>query len=223
MSGIADRGQYASDAAALAVAAAAVVLWLLTSPQLLRAVQLAQRGRAAPAIELTLQSAPEETPPAPPAPPPPRPVVRRHIEHAPARPLLLPDPLPTPSEVAPPEAALVAAPAPAPAGSTEAHPDLDAQYAAQLLADIDRRTHTPDSTQYRLRHPSGEVRVSFVVARSGELHEVKVLRSSGSSLLDEAALGIVSSGRYPPMPAQAFAGESRHTFVVTIEFRRASA
>jgi periplasmic protein TonB len=222
MSGIADRGQYASDATALAVAATAVVLALLTSPALLRAVQLAQHGRTE-AIELTLQSAPEETPPAPPAPPPPRPIPKRRVERVPAPATVAPEPIAAPSEVAPPEAALVSAPAPAPTGSPQTHPDLDAQYAALLLTDIDRRTHAPDSVEYRLRHPSGEVRVSFVLARSGEVHEAKLLRSSGSSLLDEAALAIVSSGHYPPMPAQAFAGESRHTFVVTIEFRRANA
>ena len=222
MSGIADRGQYASDATALTVAAAAVVLALVTSPALLRAVQLAQHGRTE-AIELTLQSAPEETPPAPPAPPPPRPIPKRRVERVPAPATVPPEPVAAPSEVAPPEAALVAAPAPAPTGSPQTHPDLDAQYAALLLADIDRRTHAPNSAEYRLRHPSGEVRVSFVLARSGEVHEAKLLRSSGSSLLDEEALEIVSSGHYPPMPAQAFAGESRHTFVVTIEFRRANA
>jgi TonB family protein len=100
-------------------------------------------------------------------------------------------------------------------------PDLDGQYAAQLRADIDRRTRPPDSPQYRLRHPSGEVRVRFVVTRNGTQKAAALLRTSGSSLLDEAALLIVASGHYPPMPAEAFAGESEHTFVVTIEFRPA--
>jgi outer membrane biosynthesis protein TonB len=49
-----------------------------------------------------------------------------------------------------------------------------------------------------------------------------VLRSSGSSILDEAARTTVSSGHYPPMPARAFAGEAEHMFAVTIEFRRAN-
>jgi TonB family protein len=57
------------------------------------------------------------------------------------------------------------------------------------------------------------------VTRSGEPKDVALLRSSGSSLLDEAALHIVAAGRYAPMPAEAFSGEARHTFVVTIEFR----
>jgi protein TonB len=99
---------------------------------------------------------------------------------------------------------------------------LEAQYASGLRADIDRRTHPPDSAQYRLHRPSGEVRVGFVVKRNGEPKTVRVLRSSGSSILDEAAVAIVSSGRYSPMTAQVFAGEAEHVFAVTIEFRAPS-
>lgn len=222
MAATADRGQYASDAVGLGVAAGAVALWLLGAGDLLRAVQLATRGRPDTSIELTLQSPPAETPPVEPKPAP-RPLSKRRIQPAPA---LLPvpsDPLPAPTEVAPAAADLIAASAPVPTGVPEAHPDLDAQYAAALRADIDRRTHAPDSLQYRLHRPSGEVRVRFVLERSGELHDAALLRSSGSSVLDRAALDIVSSGHYPPMPSQTFAGESSHTFVVTIEFRRFSA
>jgi protein TonB len=104
----------------------------------------------------------------------------------------------------------------------DSHPDLEGEYAANLRADIDRRTHAPDSAQYRLRRPSGEVRVGFVVMRNGATKGIRVLRSSGSSILDEAAQSTVSSGHYPPMPTKAFAGEAEHMFAVTIEFRRTS-
>ena len=124
-----------------------------------------------------------------------------------------------PDEPVPSDAQLIAPSAPAPAAAPQSHPDLEAQYAAALRADIDRRTRPPNSLQYRLRHPSGEVRVRFVVTRSGEVKGLTLLRSSGSGLLDEEALEIVSSGQYPPMPEKAFIGETRHTFVVTIEFR----
>lgn len=222
MAGTADRGQYASDAVGLVVAVGAAVFWLLGAGHLLRAVQLATRGRADTSIELTLQSPPAETPPAQ-AKPPPQPRSKRRIQPAPVSLPTPSDPPPAPSEAAPPAADLVAASVPVPMGVPEAHPDLDAQYAAALRADIDRRTHAPDSLQYRLHRPSGEVRVRFVLERSGELHDAALLRSSGSPVLDQAALEIVSSGHYPPMPSQVFAGEPSHTFVVTIEFRRFSA
>jgi TonB family protein len=111
---------------------------------------------------------------------------------------------------------------PVAAPSSDVRADLEAQYAAGLRADIDRRTHPPDSIQYRLHRPSGEVRVGFVVMRNGEPTVVRVLRSSGSSILDAAALAIVASGHYPPMPAKIFAGEPEHAFAVTIEFRAVS-
>jgi TonB family protein len=208
-----DTAQQLSDASALAVTAALAAAALLGSRTLLQvfAVKSAVRDRA---IELTLQEAPPETPPAP---PPPHPVA---VPRAPVRPAPQREPLPVVAEAPVDGAQLIAAePAPAPPAAGPSRADLEAQYAAELRANIDSRTRPPDSAQYRLRRPSGEVRVRFVVLRSGEPQAVAVLRSSGSSLLDAAAVGIVASGRYPPMPPKCFVGESQHTFIVTIEFR----
>jgi TonB family protein len=215
MSGRRDSAQRVSDTTALALTAVAAAVIMLNSRNLLQmfAAKPAVRDRG---IELTLQETPPETPPAPP-PPVPRPPTP-HVARALPQPR---EPLPVMEDPAPANADLIAAdptpPAPAAGGPSRA--DLEAQYAAELRANIDSRTRPPDSAQYRLRRPSGEVRVRFVVLRSGEPQAVAVLRSSGSSLLDAAAVGIVASGRYPPMPPKCFAGESQHTFVVTIEFR----
>jgi len=92
-------------------------------------------------------------------------------------------------------------------------------YTAQLLADIKRRNHSPDSAQYRLQHPHGEVQVRFVLLRSGEPRTVTVVRSSGSAILDLEAVKVVASGHYPPMPEKCFVGETQHTFLVTIEYQ----
>jgi periplasmic protein TonB len=215
----ADPAQYASDGTAFAVTGAVAAIFLLAAHDLLQIMAPAGAARDR-AMELTVQAAPAETPPAPPVPrartperPKPKvvPLARRPV---PA------DPVPVADEAAPLDAALVAAATPpAPPISGESHPDLDAQYAAQLRADIDRRTRPPDTLEYRLRHPAGEVRVRFVVLRSGESRDVTLLHSSGSRLLDAAALNIVAAGRYAPMPTKVFAGQARHTFVVTIEFR----
>lgn len=212
-----DSGQYASDATALVITGAAAVVFLIASPNLLRNSQLAAADRD-PGVELSLQSADVPAPQTPPAPP----VKQRPSLHREARlSALAAEPLPIAAEPAPEgaESFTAAAPAPANAPSTYTHPDDDARYSAALRADIDRRTHPPDSVQYRLRHPAGEARVRFVVMRSGEPHDVELAHSSGSSVLDDAALNIVRSGHYEPMPARAFVGESQHTFVVTIEFR----
>lgn len=213
-----DGLQISSDAVALALSGVALAVLLHSK------VDSWTEVSASPAtnqIEVSVQTEVAAAP-APPAPPPPvqKPVPRRVVQQVrvaenpvPAEPQL------QASEPVPQDAALVAA-APVQAPMPDSHPDLEAEYAANLRADIDRRTHAPDSAQYRLRRPSGEVRVGFVVMRNGATKDIHVLRSSGSSILDEAAQTTVSSGHYPPMPAKAFAGEVEHMFAVTIEFRR---
>lgn len=207
-----DSAQYASDGTALVLTAAAAAVLLSTGRHLLDNLRPPAAARSERAIELTVQLAPPETPPAP---PPPREKMQRTMPQPSPAPI---DPLPVENEPVPVDAAFLAAyvPTPAPAGDTR--PDLEAQYAAELRADIERRKHTPDSAQYRLHYPSGEVRVRFVVLRGGDSEAVRVVRSSRSSILDQEALQLVSSGHYPPMPDKAFPGEVRHPFVVTIEF-----
>jgi protein TonB len=217
-----DGVQISSDAVALALSG--VVLALLLSTKVNSWTDASASPAAnQPSIEVSVQAEAAVTPP-PPAPPPP---VQKPLPHRVtpqvrvAENPVTAEPQLQASEPVPEGAALVASatmPAPAP----DTHPDLEAEYAAGLRADIDRRTHAPDSAQYRLRRPSGEVRVGFVVMRNGEAKAVRVLRSSGSSILDDAAQTTVSSGHYPPMPAKAFAGEAEHMFAVTIEFHRAS-
>lgn len=214
MAGRRDGAQYASDATALVLTGAVAALLLVSNHALLNQ-RLLRSERSDRGIELTVQLAQPQTPPAPPPPTPPR--VRTHravLQPAPTP----PDPLSVQSDPAPVDAAVVAASVALPAPAAITHPDLEAQYASQLRADIERRKHPPDSAQYRLHHPSGEVRVRFFVLRNGEPRAVTVLSSSGSSLLDAEALQLVSSGHYPAMPAQVFVGETQHPFTVTIEF-----
>jgi protein TonB len=216
-----DGMQISSDAVALALSGVALALMLHTRVDSWTEQPAAAANQSS--IEVSVQTEAAVTPP-PPAPPPP---VQKPLPHRVApqvRVAEIPvaaEPQLQSSEAVPEGAALVAS-ATVPAPVSDARPDLEAEYAAGLRADIDRRTHAPDSAQYRLRRPSGEVRVSFVVSRNGAAKAVRVLRSSGSSILDDAAQTTVSSGHYPPMPAKAFAGELEHMFAVTIEFRRAN-
>jgi protein TonB len=96
---------------------------------------------------------------------------------------------------------------------------LEAQYAATLRTNIDARTVVPDSVDYRLRRPRGETRVSFALNREGSVLDAKIAHTSGSDILDRQAVSIVKAGRYPPFPQAAFRDESRHSFLVTLEFR----
>jgi protein TonB len=217
-----DGVQISSDALALALSGVVLALLLSTKVNSWTDASVSPAANQL-SIEVSVQAEAAVTPP-PPAPPPP---VQKPLPHRVtpqvrvAESPVAAEPQLQASEPVPEGAALVASatmPAPAP----DTRPDLEAEYAAGLRADIDRRTHAPDSAQYRLHRPSGEVRVGFVVMRNGEAKAVRVLRSSGSSILDDAAQTTVSSGHYPPMPAKAFAGEAEHMFAVTIEFHRAS-
>jgi periplasmic protein TonB len=214
-----DTAQMASDGTALLLSAGIVGLLLIARPDSWREsfVQPSSTGRAGIEVSL-LQVA--DTSPAPPPPVPRKVKMHRAPQRHEAPELPLPAELQDmPIESTVPEGgALVASASAAAAPPTGARPDLEAQYAAELRADIDRRTRPPDSAQYRLHRPSGEVRVAFIVTRNGEPKVVHVLRSSGSSILDEAAVAIVASGHYPPMPSRVFTGEIEHAFAVTIEF-----
>jgi len=214
-----DSAQYASDGMALLLTAAVAAALIATGRTRLDNV-IPRATRSDRGIELTVQVAPVEAPPAPPSPVLPR-VKAHRTQPEPTPPV---DSLPVDELPAPADAAAVLAyfppSAPAPA-APQTRPDLEAQYAAELKADIERRHRPPDSALYRLRRPSGEVRVAFVVVRGGEPQSVSVLRSSGSAVLDEAALKLVSAGHYPPMPENVFVGETRHSFVISVEYRPA--
>jgi protein TonB len=217
-----DGAQISSDAVALALSGVALAVLLHTKVDSWTEVS-ASRAADQSSIEVSVLTEATATPPAP-VPPPPvqKPVPRKAVPQARVAEIPAPvEPQPQASEPVPEGAALVAS-VRAPAQAPDTRPDLEAEYAAGLRADIDRRTHAPDSAQYRLHRPSGEVRVGFVVMRNGAAKAVRVLRSSGSTILDDAAQSTVSSGRYPPMPAKAFAGEAEHLFAVTIDYRRAN-
>jgi protein TonB len=216
MSGQRDSVQLTSDATALVLTTVAALMFITAGHRLVP--QRVSRA-AAPErpFELALQSAQPEAPAVPPPPVPRRTEKRQRVSQPAPAP---PDPLPVTEQAAPADAALVAAQAATPTGPVAvSKPDLESLYTAQLLADIKRRNHPPDSAQYRLQHPHGEVQVRFVLSRSGEPRTVSVARSSGSAVLDQEAVKVVASGHYPPMPEKAFVGETQHTFLVTIEYQ----
>ena len=216
MSGRRDSVQLTSDATAFMLTTMAVLVFITAGHRLLPERVSRLTGPDRP-FELSFQAAQPAASPAPPPPVPRRTEKRQQVSrpaHAP------PEPVPVEEQAAPADAALVAAPAAPPTGPvTVSKPDLESLYTAQLLADIKRRNHPPDSAQYRLQHPHGEVQVRFVLSRSGEPRTVSVARSSGSAILDQEAVKVVASGHYPPMPEKAFVGESQHAFLVTIEYQ----
>lgn len=212
-----DKAQRISDGVALVITVGLVTVLTAGAP-------LRWQRAAAPAanqtqtVQLTLAEPASETTTPPPAPPPPR---RRELPKPQAAvPLPAPaDPLAIPSESMPEQAPVVAAStaAPAEAAPAAANADLEAEYAAALRAEVERRAHQA-STQARERRAVGEAQVRFVVSRAGSPSSVSVMRSSGSQVLDRVAVEVVASGHYAPMPPVIFRDESAHLFAVTIEF-----
>ncbi|KFB09815.1 TonB family protein [Nitratireductor basaltis] len=65
----------------------------------------------------------------------------------------------------------------------------------------------------------GEVRVSFTVNRNGGVSGIRVVRSSGSSILDQAAIATVQrAAPFPRIPAQA--GRNSWPFTIPLAFQR---
>lgn len=175
------------------------------------------------------QPAKSDLPPAKSDPPPPGPEVvldaiapPRQAEDVTAKPPPPPAPekfavlSPPPSELSaatPSVADIPAAPEIA-LGSEEATPPAGVQRWRQaLIAQIERHKRFPANAKGR----SGVVSVAFSIDRGGRLTEVRVLASSGSAVLDEAAIVLIRQSQPFPTPPPALA-ENELSFVAPIRY-----
>ncbi len=156
--------------------------------------------------------------------PQPKPLPKPVMHHVAPRPVV-PPPLPTPKVVAPPApvpdthpAMPVAAPAPPAPAPPPAPPAVDM---GPLITAYG--TALSDAIQSHLRYPraaqaqgfSGQALVRFGVA-DGHVRDTRIARSSGSDMLDAAALETVRTMACPPVPAM-LAGR-RLTFDIWVRF-----
>ena len=167
------------------------------------------------------------------APEPPKPV-ERHVEikPEPAPETLLtamPPPRPTerPHRAKPRQrrASLASAPSaashrvaqPAAPAPGAAHRDSNAvpNWKSRLVARLERYKRYPDEAERRGEH--GVVQLAFNIDRRGGVHDVRILRSSGSSLLDRATLALPRRAAPLPPPPPDFAGR-RIPIVVPIRY-----
>ena len=161
---------------------------------------------------------PSELPPGPqqaqaePEPEPPKPIQQVEVKTEPVKeaelPPVPPKPVERPKEKKPKQkhASLASAPstadqradhaaAPAP-GAASHNPDALPNWKSQLAARLERFKRYPAEAQSR--GESGVAQLSFSVDRSGGVHNVHIVRSSGSGLLDRETLSLVE--RAAPMP-----------------------
>ncbi len=173
---------------------------------------------------------PLPAPPPPATPPAPRPVQPRPIPPKPAPRPAPPRPAPNPAPLAQPAPAApapMAMPAPIPASrpatgaappaapAPQAAPAVSGSWRASLSSWLTRRKNYPDDA--KRRGIEGQVTLRMTVAASGDVVSAEVLRSSGSDVLDQAALTMVRGARAPAFPSDMTQGHV--TLSVGVNYR----
>jgi len=102
--------------------------------------------------------------------------------------------------------------------STDSVRDAEALYIGKIRAHLQSIKRYPTGREASQQRPTGAATIWFVMLRSGELLEAGIQTSSGSMLLDNAALVTVRRGLYPSFPDEAWAGKAQHRFSVELDF-----
>jgi protein TonB len=136
-----------------------------------------------------------------------------------------PTPSPTAAPIAVPQEPVAATAQPAtpypvaPPTPRQATTSEDDAYSARVRAYLESVKHYPTSKEARLQRPHGIVNVWVVLDRSGGMKEAGIEDSSGSLILDGAALSTVRGASYPPFPANAFQSQTTRRFTVQLNFQ----
>ncbi len=96
--------------------------------------------------------------------------------------------------------------------------EAEVAYVGKVRAYLQGVKRYPTGREASLQRPAGVVTIGFTLRRSGELAEAGVERSSGSLLLDNAALATVRRGVYPAFPDDAWAAKAQQRFSVELDF-----
>ena len=126
--------------------------------------------------------------------PPPRPVEKR-VEKKPKQKHASLAAAPSATER---KAERAAAPSP---GASSHNPNALPNWKSELVSRLERAKRYPSKAQSR--GEQGVAQLAFSVDRSGGVHGARIVRSSGSSALDQAALALVQrAAPLPPPPAE---------------------
>jgi protein TonB len=90
------------------------------------------------------------------------------------------------------------------AGANSQNPNAVPNWKSQLVAQLERSKRYPSEAQSR--GEQGIAQLAFSVDRSGGVHNARIVRSSGSSLLDRATLELVARAAPLPPPPPEIAG-----------------
>jgi len=100
-------------------------------------------------------------------------------------------------------------------GASAHNPDALPNWKSQLVARLERYKQYPSQAQSR--GEQGVAQLAFNVDRSGGVHHFRIVRSSGSSLLDEATLALVERAAPLPPPPPEISG-AQIAIVVPIRY-----
>src|SRR5262245_19943171 len=89
-------------------------------------------------------------------------------------------------------------------GANSRNPNAVPNWKSQLVAQLERNKRYPSEAQSR--GEQGIAQLAFSVDRSGGVHNARILRSSGSNLLDQATLALVARAAPLPPPPPEIAG-----------------
>lgn len=110
--------------------------------------------------------------------------------------------------------AVIARPAARPKAA--GNPQLEGQYGKSIRQIIEQKKTYP--RRAKKRNKQGVVKVAFSVDKNGSVSKLRVVQSSGSKILDQAALKAVKKvGRFPAIPAGI--GKQFLDYVVPIAYR----
>jgi protein TonB len=173
-------------------------------------------------VELPIPPPPEPEPE--PVEPPPRAQPQPPVPQPPVPQIETVPPLPTPApapvvEVPPPVPKPMVQPFPQPAPAApvqRSNPAAEGAYQAKARSMVERNKNYPDDALQM--GMTGSVVLVYVIDRDGRLVRAEIERSSGHSLLDQAALRAVRRARFEPMPEDAWIGLREQIFRTRIDF-----
>ncbi len=216
-----DSGVFFRHRDAAAGFSALLVGAFLVVGQAMLVILPAQKNREAP-IRVSLK----EEPPKPELPKPqPKPVqqkvpVRKVVVPVQKPVVETPKPVATPHVVSVPTPAQQVAPTPTPAPVRQARIASNGASEADFARSVRQKieSHKVYPAEAQSLGMTGSVTLRYVIDRSGKLLEVDVVSSSGSKLLDQAAVQAVRKTSFQPIPEDAWVGEARKEFRTTMVF-----
>jgi protein TonB len=100
-------------------------------------------------------------------------------------------------------------------GASSNNPNAVPSWKSRLVAQLERNKRYPSDAQSR--GDQGVVQLAFSIDRSGGVHHARIVRSSGSSALDEATLALVARAAPLPPPPPELSG-AQIAIVVPIRY-----